>query len=871
MSVQRTVIPPASPPWNTHTPRAQPKSAALDVHVEGRFLFAGGEKLLVRGATYGTFAGPDDLPDRKVVSADLAAMRAAGLNALRTYTVPPGWLLDLAAENGLRVLAGLPWPQHVTFLDSRRCRRDIVRSVAEGARRCAGHPALLALSIGNEIPAGIARWHGADRIERFLGELSDAARNAAQEALITYVNFPTTEYLELPFLDFLAFNVFLEERREFEDYVTYLSLLAGERPLMITELGLDSRRHGPEQQALALGGQVRSAFARGCAGAFAFSWTDEWSRDGVAVEDWDFGLVDRQRRPKPALAAAAGAFRSAGPQPARLPAVSVVICTHNGARTLGECLDGVAELRYPDYEVLVIDDGSSDGSAELASTRGARVIPTPPRGLSAARNAGIDAATGEIIAFLDDDCRPDPDWLGYAVAELLRGRHAGVGGPNLSPPGESLVARAVARAPGLPTHVLSATDSHAEHIAGCNMVFDRRTLIDLGGFDEQFQQAGDDVDLCWRIAQAGLTLGFSPSAVVWHRRRATVRAYLRQQRSYGRAEALLERTWPGRHNGAGHVTWSGQVYGGSLRPRGRRRRIHHGVWGEGLFQPAARPPASIAAVAPLMPEWYLLVGILAAAAAISPWLPMVRIANWRAPLAPALLVLTVLGLAASALRRAWPAIGPQRSGRARRVRDTGVLAWLVLTQPLARLSGRLGAGLTPWRGQGTLRLDAGLPRTVSVWWERGASTGAWLRELEGALQNAGAAVSRGGPFDRWDLRVRVGALGAARVRMAIEEHGHGRQLVRYRIAPTIPHRALKLVLALLGMCALEAATANLAGLLVVGLSTLLVILRSAEHCAAASLSVSELLRRPRTEATAGVLELGSMIEPGPVAAGVREL
>ena len=98
-----------------------------------------------------------------------------------------------------------------------------------------------------------------------------------------------------------------------------------------------------------------------------FAWTDDWNRGGEDVLDWDFGLTTRGREPKPALASAADAFR-AGPAVAgeRWPRISVVVCTYNGSRTLGETLAHLGTLGYPDYEVIVVDDGSRDGCGELA-------------------------------------------------------------------------------------------------------------------------------------------------------------------------------------------------------------------------------------------------------------------------------------------------------------------------------------------------------------------------------------------------------------------------------------------------------------------------------------------------------------------------
>ena len=113
---------------------------------------------------------------------------------------------------------------------------------------------------------------------------------------------------------------------------------------------------------------------------------------------------------------------------------------------------------------------------------------------------------------------------------------------------------AVAVSPGGPTHVL-ISDEVAEHIAGCNMAFRRDALLDLGGFDPLYRAAGDDVDICWRFQDAGYTIGFSAAALVWHFRRNTVKAYLNQQRGYGKAEALVYAKHPFRFNLFGQAKW----------------------------------------------------------------------------------------------------------------------------------------------------------------------------------------------------------------------------------------------------------------------------------------------------------------------------
>jgi GT2 family glycosyltransferase len=813
--------------------------------IHGRSILTEGRKLHVRGVTYGTFRPAGDLPfpPLDTVRRDFEAMVEAGANALRTYVPPPLWLLDLANQCGLKVMVGLAWEQHVAFLDDPGQARAILAKVGRQVRECEAHPAILCYALGNEIPAPIVRWHGKSRIERFLEQLYREGKAADPEGLFTYVNYPSTEYLELPFLDLSAFNVFLEEEDVFEAYLARLQNLSGDRPLLITEVGVDSRRNGEEVQAEALRWQVRHTFETGAAGVFVFSWTDEWHRGGHEVLDWDFGLVDRERRPKPSLAAIRGAYAAAPFSPAGpWPRVSVVVCTHNGAQTLPECLERARQLSYPDFEVIVVDDGSSDASKEIAYRHGATVVGVDHRGLSAARNAGIARATGEIVAFLDDDAYPDPDWLHYVAAALRTNGHAGIGGPNI-PPDDGLVAECVAAAPGGPIHVL-ISDREAEHVPGCNMAFRKSALEEIGGFDEQFRVAGDDVDVCWRLQEAGWTLGFSAGAVVMHRRRDSVRRYLKQQYGYGKAEALLERKWPSRYNRAGSSRWSGRIYDlPANRTPGRRPMVRYGTWGSGLFQSIYQPPPGRLGNLLLAPEILLILAALGCVSAFGVlWAPLLL------AIPPFLAgMLAVLWRAVASGWQAHPSVAGRSAFETFQRRE--LTATLFLLQPLARLTGRLRNGLSPWRR----RLRPGAtwprPRTVEVWSESWREPQSFVQFLQDSLASQGGYVRGGGPFDRWDLELRAGPLGGVKIRTAVEEHGSGKQLLRARIWPRASARGMIVATVLLLLSAYAATSGQPQFAVVIGIGLLILVGLGLEGTGTAmNLALSELGRLRRTVA-----------------------
>lgn len=658
------------------------------VEVDGKFFSCGGERFALHAVSYGTFAPRSgdgaQFPEPDVLAADLAMMAANGFTVVRTYTSPPDDLLDEAKRLGLRVLAGIFFPDWRYIVGSpAKARRAMVKSaiaeVRREAERLAKRDEVLAVVVGNEVPADAVRWFGVKHVSRVLGALVDVVHEVDPEMLVTYANYPTSEYLDVANVDFLMFNVFLERQVDLRRYLTRLHHLAGDRPLVLGELGLDARADaaGERRQATVLDWQLLTALERGVAGTCVFSWTDDWWVGGAAVEGWSFGLTRRDRSPRPALdVVKAWNQRTVADLDFPWPRITVAICAYNAAETLDECLRETSKLTYPNLEILVVDDGSTDATAGIAYRHPrVQLVSIEHAGLSVARNACIAAATGDLIAYLDSDAYPTPEWPYYLALGMDGPTVGGIGGPNVPPRHDPVGAHRVAAAPGGPVHVLTA-DDRAEHIPGCNMAFWKSVLLEVGGFNPVYTAAGDDVDVCWKVLDRGWDIGFHPAALVWHHRRPTVKAYLRQQRGYGKAEALVAARHPDRYTGAGTARWRGQIYTSTAQPI-RYPRIYRGAFGGAAFQSVYRGGGHLLDLAHQVGIPAALAGsILATVAGLTLWSPALMIA--------ALAVLFVVGLGVHDALSAEP----PRHADARRATFRMGVGMLHVLQPLARWWGR---------------------------------------------------------------------------------------------------------------------------------------------------------------------------------------
>src|SRR5678815_3999808 len=215
----------------------------------------------------------------------------------------------------------------------------------------------------------MVRWLGAQRVVEFLERLIEEAREVDPRALYSYASYPPTEYLLPTNVDFYSFNVYLERRVDFERYLARLQNLAEDKPLILGEFGLDTMRNGEDRQAEILDWHLEVVVKGGAAGTIFFAWTDEWFTGGHEIEDWAFGLVTRDRQPKKVFGVLkeklrADSITSLIPL-GKYPKVSVIVCSYNGGHTLGDCLRALDRVRYPDFEIVLVDDGSRDNSQEV--------------------------------------------------------------------------------------------------------------------------------------------------------------------------------------------------------------------------------------------------------------------------------------------------------------------------------------------------------------------------------------------------------------------------------------------------------------------------------------------------------------------------
>jgi mycofactocin system glycosyltransferase len=236
-------------------------------------------------------------------------------------------------------------------------------------------------------------------------------------------------------------------------------------------------------------------------------------------------------------------------EPGTLPLVSIVIPVYNRPAEIAECLASLQTLDYPaeKIEVIVVDDASWDHTVAEVRRFDVRLIVQPNNmGQSAARNSGVAAASGEIIAFLDSDCIAEKGWLRELVPYFQDPRVALVGGYVGAYYNEKRMDRyeqvCSALNMGADT-VLGRGEGSVFYVPTCNMLVRKEIYEQVGGLDETLK-VGEDVDLCWRMMQAGHHLFYVPRGRVLHKHRNHLLSGFKRRFDYGTSEAVLYSRFP---------------------------------------------------------------------------------------------------------------------------------------------------------------------------------------------------------------------------------------------------------------------------------------------------------------------------------------
>ncbi|WP_370329725.1 glycosyltransferase family 2 protein [Mycolicibacterium hippocampi] len=238
-------------------------------------------------------------------------------------------------------------------------------------------------------------------------------------------------------------------------------------------------------------------------------------------------------------------------------AISVVICTRDRVSMLRTALESVRAVDYPDFEIIVVDNaGATDATRRYIEDLGdprVRGVDEPRAGLSRARNAGLLAAAGEVVAFTDDDVVVDRHWLSAIARGFTRGRSVScvsglVPAAELRTPAQAYFEARVGWSACLQARLFDCAAPPADiplfpfavghYGTGANFAVDREAVLRLGGFDEALGAGsptggGEDLDMFFRVLRAGDQLVYDPSAVVWHRHRASGEGLAAQSHTYG--------------------------------------------------------------------------------------------------------------------------------------------------------------------------------------------------------------------------------------------------------------------------------------------------------------------------------------------------
>jgi glycosyltransferase involved in cell wall biosynthesis len=749
----------------------------------GKFFSRGGDKFFLKAVRFRVPDSSLSFQEKIALHKQLGELCTAHTTAVIITEGEAETLPDLVTQAGLYALFEIKLrPEDLL---SRHTLRAAVLELREQVTSLRGYPGLIGYLLDCPVDPDTVRSHGLEILRARFGRMVAAIRDVDAHKLVGLKHRADTIGLTLHNEDFVYAIIPPLTPEELRSSIIRLHNLAEARPVVLEFVSTP-----PDQDEL-----IAYAFGLGAAGVVAQAPRHDKRISKFFVDD----SLSFKRLQTSELMPFLALNGSCPPKPAWTPKVSVIICAYNAERTMRQCLESLRKLDYPNFEVIIVDDGSRDATAQIAvEFPEFRLIRQSNKGLSVARNVGLHAALGELIAYTDSDCVVDPHWLAFMVSAMAEGKLDGCGGPNYAPHEDGWIEGCVAASPGAPCHVL-ISDDRAEHLAGCNMLFRKASLEDVGGFDPQFTAAGDDVDICWRLMDAGCVLGYCPSAFVWHFRRNTVKAYYGQQRGYGKAEAMLYLKYPARFNALGQIKWNGTIPGiARTIPGGGRLRVRWRRSAEPI-QRVDEMPLSMLKVAPLTAEWSLAAGAL-----------LVLSLFFRVTIAPAL-----AALAAGPLWAAYYALKAPLEKCHRGPASRLLIGWLAYSGSIVRTIARYRWRLDAQKDR--LFNDDVRQRPTIDWKHRSIRLSYWngtyttreamLEHLRRFFASLGRPVAAATGWEDFDLVVEANPWARIQFRTADEELT-GLELrtnVAARMRLSMGARAG------LGACLMAAATASLLG------------------------------------------------------------
>ena len=233
--------------------------------------------------------------------------------------------------------------------------------------------------------------------------------------------------------------------------------------------------------------------------------------------------------------------------------ISVVVAVRNEARHIAKCIESLVNQDYDDYEIIVVDGMSEDGTYEILKEMQKKydfkLLRNEKRNAAAGRNIGIKKAKGDVVAFIDGDAAASRDWLLRIKEAMSKNEVAGVGGPDMLPDNAPPIARIIGYVMTSPLarggrlnpstqHTLMEKERYVGHIPTCNLAIKKEIFYYVGTFDESFVK-GQDLELNYRITKAGYKLLYSPSIRVVHHRKERISLFARQIYKWAKAKVAI--------------------------------------------------------------------------------------------------------------------------------------------------------------------------------------------------------------------------------------------------------------------------------------------------------------------------------------------